>query len=479
MVGDMVVRHQTRHWQGHDGQCLCQTVQETIERVFWQCPRYSRLRWGSGRCSSAAGSQLPLCQRVLGTPLVLPELAAWRAAFRPFVWARPQWQASEIYADGSGRNPKDPHVRVVGWAFCAKLPGGWVCTAGWLEPGATVTAGEATAVARALEVLRAGGLVVTDCQAVWKMWHRIRRNPQAVIRGVSHPYWLLLAEALGRHPSARCEWMRSHRSLEEARQAGYPAAWHEGNARADAGAKAVALARDVPGTVLAAYRRQRETAEQAAGTIAAIQLSRLQARTRTPEGGAVKERRRKAPALPRRLRPQGQKRKRPSTGAALGACRTKIRRNRRGARSIPKNFRRSRRAWPGQGTRDAKPGGGHGCSLPQPGPGGRCARSSAGGPVAAARHGGGEERAGPGCLGLPSLRPLCGRQLQSQGAGEEPLRRGRMAACGCQAFAGTGRQHVAVHPLPAAGPAAAQCPDREASMPGREMHFGRRPLAAG
>jgi hypothetical protein len=195
-------------------------------------------------------------------------------------------------------------------------PAGGSPTAGWLEPGATVTAGEATAVARALEVLTIGGLLITDCQAVWKMWHRIRRNPRTVNRCVSHPCWLLLAEALDRHPSARCEWMRSHRSAEEARQAGYPAAWHEGNAKADEAAKKVALARDVPGAVLAAYRRQKEAAEQVAGTVAAIQLARLQARTRTADGGAVKERRRHQPALPRRIRPQGQKRKRPSAKAA-------------------------------------------------------------------------------------------------------------------------------------------------------------------
>ena len=182
MVGDVVVRHQTRHWQGHDGQCLCLTGPETVDRVFWQRPRCAKRRWGAARCSQAVGSQRPLCQRVLGTPLVLPELAAWRAAFRLHVWAKPHWRASEVYADGSGRNPKDPQVRVVGWAFGAFLPSGWISAAGWLEPGATVTAGEATAVARSLELLEVGGLAVTDCQAVWKMWHRVRRNPKAVNR---------------------------------------------------------------------------------------------------------------------------------------------------------------------------------------------------------------------------------------------------------------------------------------------------------
>ena len=80
LVGDMVVRHQTRHWQGHDGHCLCMTGQETVEHVFWQCPRYAQHRWGGSRCSQAASCMRPLCQRVLGTPLVLQELADWMAA---------------------------------------------------------------------------------------------------------------------------------------------------------------------------------------------------------------------------------------------------------------------------------------------------------------------------------------------------------------------------------------------------------------
>ena len=52
-------------------------------------------------------------------------------------------------------------------------------------------------------------------------------------------------------------------------------------------------------------------AERAAGTVAAIQLRRLQARTRTEEGGAAKERRRVQPGLPWRLRARGAKRARP------------------------------------------------------------------------------------------------------------------------------------------------------------------------
>ena len=104
--------------------------------------------------------------------------------------------------------------------------------------------------------------------------------------------------------------MRSHRTAEEARLAGYPPAWHAGNGKADEAAKKAALAHDVQPQLLASWQQHDEQAERAASTVAAIQLTRLQARTRTAEGGAVKERSRQPPALPRRLRPKGLKQKR-------------------------------------------------------------------------------------------------------------------------------------------------------------------------
>ena len=138
-------------------------------------------------------------------------------------------------------------MRVIGWAICGKVRGVWHEASGWLEPGSTVAAGEAVATARALELLRPGGLVVTDCQAVKRMWDRIRRKPGSVsVLAGGLLCWVLLAEALRRHPTARCAWMRSHRSEEEALAAGYPPAWHEGNAGADEAAKAAARAHDLP-----------------------------------------------------------------------------------------------------------------------------------------------------------------------------------------------------------------------------------------
>ena len=288
LVGDMVVRHQTRHWQQHDGSCLCGLGQETVDHVFWHCPRYAKHRWGSGRCGNSASGQLHSCQRLLGAPSRLEELEVWRAAQAASPWVRPHWRAKELYVDASGRQPKDPQVRIVGWAICCRNGGAWFTVAGWLEPGASVAAGEAVATARAVEVLEEHGLIVTDCQAVKTMWDRIRRQAVAVVEGVSLPCWVLLAKALAWHPSARCAWMRSHRSAEEARAAGYPPAWHEGNGKADEVAKQAALAHDVPPLLLARWLQHVELAERAASTVAAIQLARLQARTRTAEGGAVK-----------------------------------------------------------------------------------------------------------------------------------------------------------------------------------------------
>ena len=114
------------------------------------------------------------------------------------------------------------------------------------------------------------GLIIPDCLAVKRMWNRIRRAPESVANGVCLPCWLLLASAIANHPTARCAWMRSHRSAEEARLAGYPAAWHEGNAMADAAAKAEALAQDVPQQLLGSFRQHEELAERVASTVAAI-----------------------------------------------------------------------------------------------------------------------------------------------------------------------------------------------------------------
>ena len=131
--------------------------------------------------------------------MALPELVTWRASYKESVWTPPLWRADELYADASGRNPKEPQVRVVGWAICCRLNGLWLVASGRLVLGASVAAGEAMAVARGLELLNPWGLLVTGCFAVKRMWDRIRRQPHSVVSGVNHPCWLVLASALEKH----------------------------------------------------------------------------------------------------------------------------------------------------------------------------------------------------------------------------------------------------------------------------------------
>ncbi len=59
-----------------------------------------------------------------------------------------------------------------------------------------------------------------------------------------------------------------------------------------------------------------EQAERSAATVASIQLARLHARLRAAGGGAVNERSRRVPGLPRRLRSKGLKRKRQAVTTA-------------------------------------------------------------------------------------------------------------------------------------------------------------------
>ena len=106
IIGDMVTRHVTKHWQQHDGKCQCGLEEETVEHVFWRCPRYQTERQGAGRCGDTAARGLGACQRQLGVPARLPELEAWRHQQLEAEWLEPAWRAAEVFVDGSGRHPR-------------------------------------------------------------------------------------------------------------------------------------------------------------------------------------------------------------------------------------------------------------------------------------------------------------------------------------------------------------------------------------
>ncbi len=172
----------------------------TVDHVFWHCPRCVQQRPGNSRCGEGAGGSLKACQRLPGAPALLSDLAAWRRDCTESVWTPPPWNSDELYVDGSGRQPKKPHARVIGWAVCGKVRCVWHEASGRLEPGSTVIAGKATAAAHAVELLNPHGLVVADCQAVKRMRDRIRTEPGSVSALAGRlPRWVLLAEPLRRH----------------------------------------------------------------------------------------------------------------------------------------------------------------------------------------------------------------------------------------------------------------------------------------
>jgi ribonuclease HI len=193
---------------------------------------------------------------------------------------------------------------------------------GWLLPGESVTAAECTAAARAFSTCSHGGRIVTDCKAVLDMYKWLKKpaGKAAAAAGLlKQCCWEKLAAAVELRPDVLMSWMPSHRSKAEAMQLGIPEAWHIGNAKADELAKLAARMVDMPSDLLEQHLQHRAAAERVATTVAAIQLRRLQARTRTEDGGAVKERRRQPPGLPWRIRAQGKKRSRPLTARGAGA----------------------------------------------------------------------------------------------------------------------------------------------------------------
>jgi hypothetical protein len=150
-------------------------VGDVVAHVFWHCPHYAKQRFGNGRCGEGASGSLQACQRLLGAPALLPELAASCRDCKDSVRTPPPWKSDDLYVDGSGGQPKEPQARVIGWAISGKVRGAWREAPGWLGTGSTVVAGEATPAAHAVQVLLSpNGLAVAACQAVKRMWDRIR-----------------------------------------------------------------------------------------------------------------------------------------------------------------------------------------------------------------------------------------------------------------------------------------------------------------
>ena len=62
-IGDVVTRSHSKHWQEHDGHCLCIGGFETVQHVLWDCPFFGQhaiknvgRHQGSQRCLPLSSS---------------------------------------------------------------------------------------------------------------------------------------------------------------------------------------------------------------------------------------------------------------------------------------------------------------------------------------------------------------------------------------------------------------------------------------
>ena len=243
---------------------------------------------------------MPPFQLKLGIPEVSGGLKEWQENWEGFEQSSGEWKASMIWTDASSFYPKDAALRVVGWAVVAWCEEGWAYVRGTMPPGTTVAQGEARAIQVALDRLEPGGIIASDCWAAVCLWLRAKRG-----RGDrGEPMWNF-QQAFELHPrlqDSTVKWIPAHKTFQEAVEAGMSYEDWSGNGMADGFAKWAARAGGPPAEVVEERAGRRIKNEAIITVAAAVLLQRLKARPRTKEDAAVKSRKRKEPALPRRLR---------------------------------------------------------------------------------------------------------------------------------------------------------------------------------
>ena len=154
----------------------------------------------------------------------------------------------------------------------------------------------------AFRYLQPGGICVTDCKAVYKTWRQAVRDlrPQEGSRGSQ--FWPAMRAAHQGNPTAQIQWMPAHKSAEVLATRGYPQLWRDGNDAADHAAKLVAQSARPPEGLVRRYRLHCDHELRIARTAAHVLLDRLKKRVRSTAGFAIKFRKRRTVALPRRLR---------------------------------------------------------------------------------------------------------------------------------------------------------------------------------
>ncbi len=288
----------TRHWQGHDGRCVCGLAMETRGHIFWDCPATEGLRRTLEAGQSHHIRQPRGVERELGLPMKNAQVEGWRAD-----WVPPpeevmdHWSAQHLFVDASAKYPKFASIRTVGWAI---TDGELHARGGVLPPGANVAWGECLAVVEAYNHCRETTTIWSDCQAAVKLWRRCQKVSAKRYAGGLQALLPALQRARKHQPAVRVEWIPSHKSQEEFVGLGHPLeAWY-GNEAADKAAKERAAKCVAPVALVELVSRARQRATEVARVVADVQLARLQQRQRTDDGGAVKARRRREPGGLRR-----------------------------------------------------------------------------------------------------------------------------------------------------------------------------------
>ena len=253
--------------------------------------------------------RLPKATATLGLPTMLVQVAKWRTA-----WERAEQAVIDdfatdlqiavpttVWVDGSGVDPKDPHLRRVAWAMAWDGPAGPCLHSGMVSGSQTVGRAECWATVQALYLAPDGSRVVTDCHAVWQGCMAIRREkglPERLRKGAMGDLWYLIAELMLKHECSSFVWIPSHATAAQVIAASGKRGDKEGNDRADEEAKRRAKLGRASFALRNERNRQRKDEADAMRLIARIQTAVLSKRVRAQSGSAAKARRRKKPAMP-------------------------------------------------------------------------------------------------------------------------------------------------------------------------------------
>ena len=273
-VGNVVTQDMASKWKPDQVTCrYCGQHGEDAWHRFWHCPRWEpQRREALGlRSQEAALRTVAACTARHGIIPQDPELVQARREAQ----GAPEWTMEvvpgilRVYTDGSGLHPKDPYLRRAGWGL-AYQAGGF---SRWQWHGGAVPGRQSVARAELYAALWArthfpGAQVVTDCLYVQHGCTALRtgKGSKSFFQGPDGDLWKRMAAL--EPPEVR--WVRSHLSLEEARNLGFEQDW-EGNSQADLAAKQAAQSRAPAQHLVDKQQRRMDLFEGVIGVVARVQ----------------------------------------------------------------------------------------------------------------------------------------------------------------------------------------------------------------